>query len=923
MRPVKLTISAFGPYVGRTVLDLEKLGEGGLYLITGDTGAGKTTIFDAITFALYGEASGNNREPSMLRSKYAPADMPTEVELVFDYGGKRYTVRRNPEYQRTSKRGGGMTPERASAELTMPDGSVCTKLSEVDAQIRAILGVNRRQFSQIAMIAQGDFLKLLLADTRERREIFREIFKTELFGALQDKLREEASEVNKQCDAAKASVLQYINGAMCDPEDVMNIELKSAKEGKMLTENAAELIVRILESDVSKKCSVDDLISRIDAELAELVKAIGNAESQRQTLNSIRTAEKMLNDLIPKVAELKNLFDSAQAKKPRADELKSREIAFRNHLNYYNELEQKLKEEKDKRGSAEKCARMLVSKKSEKAIAEQKLNALKKELSELESAAETRQSLIGQREQLRKELAELDRLSGSISELGRLMEAYQRAVNDYNRVKAGADEASEDYNAKNRAFLDDQAGVLAQTLVEGQPCPVCGSTEHPHKAKRSDRAPSKQELERLKANAEKAQADAAEKSRIAGELKGSAKTAMENVKSGITNLLSEDVKISEAEGLVKRARDEKAKLLESIDRSISEEQKRVERKKELSDIIPNSESALAKLGGEISGLESDIAGHISAADEIGRRIAELRKGLEYPDRASAQRHLDELVAARTEIEREIADAEKSYRESDGHITELRAKIDSLKKLPLESADADVDNLKAQQETFAQKKNELTAQRDILNRRIGANEDALKNLREKSEELSDLEKKAVWIGSLSKTANGTLTGKERIMLETYAQTSYFERIIRRANLRLLKMTGGQYELRRREVADSNRGQSGLELDVVDHWEGGTRSVKTLSGGESFKASLSLALGLADEVQSSAGGIRIDTMFVDEGFGSLDEESLSQAISTLAELSEGNRLVGIISHVGELKRRIDRQIVVKKDRTGGSRAEIIVY
>lgn len=921
MRPLKLTVSAFGPYVNKTVLELEKLGKSGLYLITGDTGAGKTTIFDAITFALYGEASGDNREPSMLRSKYAPAEMPTEVELVFSYGGKEYTVRRNPEYQRAAKRGGGMTAEKASAELTLPNGRIVTKLGEVDAQIRDILGINKNQFSQIAMIAQGDFLKLLLADTRERREIFREIFKTELFGVLQDKLKEESSELSKKCETAKASVLQYINGAMCDPDDVLNLELKRAKDGNMLTEGAAELIGRILGQDREKKASADKSISEIDSKIAEIGETLAKAESQRKTLSDIEESEKTLSNLLPTTNELKAANEHAQAKKPEADALKKQEIEFATRLKDYDEAETKAAEAKALSDRVKQYEIELSAACSKKEIAERELADLKKEQTELENAAENRQSLIGKREQLKKDITDIQKLSDDISELQRLMDAYQIAVNEYNTAKACADTATEDYAAKNRAFLDEQAGILAETLQDGLPCPVCGSTAHPRKAERSASAPNKQELERLKVQADKLQADASEKSHAAGELKGSAKTAMDVVKAGIAKILNADVKLSDAQELTKTVVAEKSVQLKFVDDSIAEEQKRLDRKSAVAEIIPKKEAALSELSKRIGTLESEISGLRSRAAEIGKQAESLRKGLEYPDKATAQKHLSELKGAREKLEEEIEKAEKSYRESVGQISELRAKIEGLKKLPLESAGADTADLKKRHDELLLEKNSLNDYRDIINIRLGANESALKNLREKAAELSELERKSAWVGALSKTANGTLTGKERIMLETYVQTTYFDRIIRRANLRLMRMSGGQFELRRRETAENYRGQSGLELDVIDHWEGGARSVKTLSGGESFKASLSLALGLADEVQSSAGGIRLDTMFVDEGFGSLDDESLSQAISTLAELSEGNRLVGIISHVGGLKRRIDRQIVVKKDRSGGSRAEII--
>ena len=921
MRPLKLTMSAFGPYVQKTMLDMESLGTGGLYLITGDTGAGKTTIFDAITFALYGEASGENREANMFRSNYAPADIPTEVELVFNCGGREYKVKRSPEYERASKRGGGTTVNRASAELTLPDGSVITRLSDVDEKMREILGINKNQFSQIAMIAQGDFLKLLLADTRERRDIFREIFSTRLFGVLQDRLRTESSDLEKKCEVLRSNVAQYINSAQCDQDDVMSIDLQRAKDGGMLTAEAIELIEKILAKDQISIAEAERSILEIESETAKITETITKAENQRQTLLDIAEAEKQLAQKFPHKLRLAGLLEQVQLKKPEEDVLRKSEAELSERMNLYDEASKKLTEAKALSESSKQHGERLKQKNAERESVEQKIAALKEEQKELESASENHQSLIGKRELLKKEIEELENLSSSIVALQGKVNEFKAAVSEYNRAKADSDSAAEEYTRANRAFLDEQAGVLAEDLSDGQPCPVCGSTEHPKKAEKSAHAPSKRELERLKKLSEQTQLKAEEKSRSAGELKGAAYTAMESVKTGIAKLLGEEPEISSAYERAEILRSQKMLQMKDIDNAIAAQQRRVDRRNQIAKLIPDGEADITKLNAEIEDLIREISAYESRAAEIGRQADELQKKLEFPDKASAEKRLGEIRAAREKIEEETVSTEKAYRDAEREVAELNAKIESLKKLPLDHAETDMQELKERISHLAEQKNLLNTRRDGINVRIGANENALKNLKEKSAELGGLEKRASWVRSLYQTANGTVAGKEKIMLETYVQTAFFDRIISKANVRLMNMTGRQFELTRRK-SSGGRGQSGLELDVIDHWDGGIRSVKTLSGGESFKASLSLALGLADEVQSSAGGIRLDAMFVDEGFGSLDEESLSQAISTLAELSEGNRLVGIISHVGELKRRIDRQIVVKKDRSGGSRAEIMI-
>ena len=316
MRPIKLTVSAFGPYAGKTILEMDKLGENGLYLITGDTGAGKTTIFDAITYALYGEASGENREPSMFRSKYAEATTPTEVELVFSYAGKTYTVTRNPEYERPKSRGEGFTTQKAEAQLIYPDGRVVAKQRDVDNAIRDIMGINRSQFLQIAMIAQGDFLKLLLAPTEERKKIFRQIFKTQLYQDLQDRLKKESGQLNDKCDAARNSIKQYIDGITCDENDVLSIEVEKAKNGLLPAKDVMDLIDRLLTQDHDKKMAIQKSISDADKALEVVNANLGKIEAKEHAQAALKEAEDNLISENETYLTLKAAFDVEKDKTP-------------------------------------------------------------------------------------------------------------------------------------------------------------------------------------------------------------------------------------------------------------------------------------------------------------------------------------------------------------------------------------------------------------------------------------------------------------------------------------------------------------------------------------------------------------------------------------------------------------------------------
>ena len=339
MRPLKLKMSAFGPYAGVTEIDFEKLGTNGLYLITGDTGAGKTTIFDAISFALYGAPSGNMREASMLRSMYADADTPTFVELVFLYDEKTYKVKRIPEYTRESKKGSGTTQQKTEAELTMPDGNVINKIKEVNSAITEILGIDRNQFSQIAMIAQGDFRKLLVADTKERQEIFRKIFRTAPYQSLQFRIKSEYSAADKKCDELKNSVKQYIGGIVCSEDDVLNIETQKAKNGELLIEDVVLLIGNLIEQDKLKEAETTKQLQSAEACLTKVVATLAKGEEQIKAQNSLKQSLGSRTEMLEGFEKAKAALETEKARKPEQEKLSKQIAAIETELEKYDELE--------------------------------------------------------------------------------------------------------------------------------------------------------------------------------------------------------------------------------------------------------------------------------------------------------------------------------------------------------------------------------------------------------------------------------------------------------------------------------------------------------------------------------------------------------------------------------------------------------
>ncbi len=920
MRPIKLTVSAFGPYAGKTVLDLDKLGENGLYLITGDTGAGKTTIFDAITYALYGEASGDNREASMFRSKYAEAATPTEVELVFTYAGKTYTVKRNPEYERPKSRGEGFTTQKAEVQLLYPDGRVVTKQRDVDNAIRDIMGINRSQFLQIAMIAQGDFLKLLLAPTEERKKIFRQIFKTQLYQDLQDRLKKESGQLNDKCDAARNSIKQYIDGIACDENDVLCMEVEKAKNGLLPAKDVVDLIERLLTQDNDKRTAIQKSIS--DAEKAlEIVNAnLGKIEAKEKTQKALDQAQKNLTREKETNLALKAAFDIEKGNVPERERLAEEKAKIEAEFPRYEALDTIEKQIKNDENTIFQKERQLKKDRDQYATDEAAFKTLQKEFESLGDAGEGKEKLSRQKEKAQEKQEKLKNLSELFEGLHGFADTLDALQSDYKKASEASEKATADYEAKNRAFLDEQAGIIAETLENGKPCPVCGSLEHPCIAHKSAKAPTEAQLKRAKENADQARKTA---EGLSGECK-KAKGLLDAKKDETEKRAKElwqSVPFEDAENKLPEEQKVVSEEIAALDRALSEEKKKVSRRSELAESLPKTEKALKERKKDILDRNTSLEADKASLSEKKKQRDTDKELLRFGSIEEAKKESKTLEKHIGEMKKAFDNAQNALSESDKKIAGYTSSIKELTKQI--SSDCDLD-----QEGETKKKIDLTEKKaaddaavKVLHTRIESNTQVLAHIRAKVGDLDALEKRYTWLKALSNTANGNISGKEKVMLETYIQMTYFDRIIARANTRFMVMSGGQYELKRRKEAENNRSQSGLDLDVIDHYNGTERSVKTLSGGESFKASLSLALGLSDEIQASAGGVRLDTMFVDEGFGSLDEESLDQAMRALSSLADGNRLVGIISHVADLKNRIDKQIVVTKEKSGGSKAQII--
>ena len=916
MRPITLTISAFGPYAGRVVLDMDRLGKDGLYLITGDTGAGQTTIFDAITFAMYGESSGGVRESGMLRSKYADADVPTEVELVFDYGGKRYRVRRNPEYERPAKRGGGAVLQKADAELFLPDGTIVTRSKEVTRAIREIVGVDRNQFSQIAMIAQGDFLRLLLSSTEERKDIFRQIFRTAPYAALQERLKSDANTLERRCAALRSSISQYVNGTECEEGDPSYPALARAKEEGLPVQELIALLQKIAADGETRAEAIRRRAEATDEALRAAEAALTAAEQTAKTKERLAETERELAALETRVGACEEALRVQESRAQTREELARKITLLKESLPQYEERER----EKETLAVLERATKSLeeeqTSEEERAAALRASLEADKREAETLRGAGEEASRLAALAEKITERISRLGSLYRDLAAWQKSEDSLAEAQKLYSELSRAAGDKAAEYTVAYRAFLDGQAGILAAGLKEGAPCPVCGSPSHPSPAAMRDGAPKEEELDRLKRESDGATKKAEAASAEAGKRKGEAEQRKQAVAETAEQLFGRPVAVDSLEVLVREEGKAQRKEQEAALSQEAAAREKSARKKALDDSFPAREGDLRACEESVSARRVLIAAKKKEAEGERAKIALLSSRLAFDDRTTAGSELERLQGEAKRLSEAAEAAQTEYRrvlaeraQAQGAMQALQTQ---LKTAPQIDGTAEREKVRGLEE----EKRQIQALREATAARNAGNAAALRNIMEQSEELAAEETRLMRVRSLSNTANGTVSGKEKIMLETYIQTTYFDRIVARANTRFLVMSEGQYELRRRREADNFRSQSGLDLDVIDHANGSVRSVKTLSGGESFKASLSLALGLSDEIQSAAGGIHLDTMFVDEGFGSLDSESVRQALKALSTLTGGHRLVGIISHVAELKEKIDRQIVVTKEKSGGS-------
>lgn len=874
MKPITLTICGWGPYRDeQPPIDFEALGSRGLFLITGATGAGKTTIFDAVTYALYGDLSGKTREKGSVRSDFAAPSTKTYVELVMEHGGKRYRIRRNPEYMRPRKRqskNGELTKEKENAYLTMPDGSCIEGSSEVTARIRELLKVDINQFRQLSMIAQGEFTRLLTAPSSEKSKIFREIFDTKLYERLEAKLKNSSAELYRQVMEYRHRMEEEVSVFSPDEELKAEVEALVAEAG-IYSERLLPFLKEKISVFLSEEKRLHSEEKKAEEEIEELAGIVKEAE------------------------QTKALMEQLAKEREKQKSLAEREPDYR-------QMEERL-QRAEEAAAVREYELLLQNREEQRKTCEKKLQLSERELEGLLQKQEEQRTLV----ELAEQIAEAFDMKERCEEAERLRQEKETALREkkqefgalqvrYEKAEKEAEASIHDYENAERRYRHGIAGILAQDLKEGEPCPVCGALSHPCRQEREQGVPTEEELKEKKLLSEKKRQELLKihgetrACREARDLLDREAEKSRRMQQELTEKMQElPAEIREYPDFHKRSDFEKQrKEAEEICLRISEKKKTKAALRQERQVLLEKEGLargnfrdeLQKAG--FTGEEEYRAAFLPEQ----KRKEEQEAVKDYGQRCHAKEHLIHHLEEELKVREQRSPAEEQQK-----LAEIRKKKDSL-------TEAGSRLWKNRNET----------------------EKLYRSLKEKKEKSTALSEKYGIIKDLDDAVNGN--NKKRLVLEQYVLAAYFEEILKAANLRLAMMSGGRYTLYRTKEVTDGRSKDSLDMEVLDYYTGRYRSVKTLSGGETFKVSLSLALGMSDVVQAYSGGIQVDALFIDEGFGSLDQESLEQACQTLMSLAESDRMIGIISHVPLLSEKIENQIQVKKTSTG-STYQLVVF
>lgn len=850
MRLKKLIMQAFGPFKDKVVIDFEKDKiDRGLLLITGDTGAGKTTIFDAICYALYGNTSGDTREANSLRSDWASNDMDTYVDLEFYYKNKLYEIKRSPEYTRKKKNGIGETKQVATSEANI-NGKIITKLTDVNKEIESLIGLDYKQFRQVAMLSQGEFSKFLLAPSLEKTTIFRKIFNTEFYDLLQNKLKsnmlskkDEIEKIKDKIETERKNLESIINIYGLSNDETINILTKeiqnksdevilAKKERDKVNDEKTKLSTEI--SNINKMNKNILIYEDVNHKLDELIKNNSDINKEKEKYNyNVNIATYITNILDKLTSSNKLLSDKKEKYNQNKKDLESKQKEYNEKENYFQKIENYV-EHADKLNTE---INYLINKNKD-----------------------------------------YDNYISKVSELELVKKEYKSLVNEYQKQESLYE------NMRMKYYLNISVEI-AETLKDGEECPVCGSKEHPRLATEVECDYTKEDIEECEKNLKKIDNSRKLKEALIEQINKIIKEF--NFKENI-NIVEEKNKNNE---LLNQKKKEKEKLDIEFREISSIKQK-------LSSMIKSLESSISIFKEDIESLEKDIKEYNVKLDNLYSE-----NNTNYEDYQNNRLDKYELNSLKNKID----NYDSCKKEYESTIKLLEPEVSGKKVIDVKEKESQLNELIELYSKYDNLYTSLNATLEKLKLSTSNIKDYLKDNKEVQDEYNVIK-------LLSDTANGTLTGKQRITFENYVQSYFMQSVLVEANKRLIKMTDSRYELKRKETETKLNVKTGLDFSIFDSYTGKERDVASLSGGEKFKASLALALGLSDTISNTHGGIRIDSLFIDEGFGSLDTESLNQALNILTDLSSNDKLIGVISHVTELISRIDNKIIVNKTSTG---------
>lgn len=867
MKPVSLTLCAFGPYAKEQKIDFTVFDRQGVFLITGDTGAGKTTVFDAVSFALFGEGSGGSGRRSVrsFRSDYASAKEDTYVEFTFEHKGRVYTVRRSPEYERSAKRGEGTVKNVASAELTCASpAETVTGIDAVNRRLRELIGLNREQFAQTVMIAQGDFLKILNAKSDERKKLFQQIFDTGVYADLQLRLKELNSECLNSDKLYRTRAEETMRSILCEPEREQYEALRECAADAKFAARALELTEVLTAAQTEEQKTAASLRKEAEERVGELTRRLTAGETRNKDLMELAALQDKLLAHISKKPEMDM----------KAEELKNARLAA-DLIPLFTERDAAAK---DAARAKDSCTLLKAEQEKESA----RLKPAEERYVRAAEALKTREGLLIRAQEIKKAVPTLKTLQQKQNELLAAVEKAKKAI-ETEGEKAHALESL------RLRFYRSESAMLAAQLKDGEPCPVCGSAEHPRLAKGEGEAVTKETLDRVEEQYKIASASAA-------ELTANVRVLETEVNAGTASLKETSVDPGadpsmlalEAASLQRRAEG-----LESEEAAARAEKEKIQKA---------LERAAAGLETEQKREAEKSAESLALTEQL--RTESKKAGFDSEDLARS--------AVRTGMQREALEKEldayrTEQRSLEDRIGLIKGKYDSLEP-------ADLAALRKEKAEAEAERDEFGLRETTLFKNASVNAEKTKRLGQLLEQKKKDEKRWTIINDLYNACAGKISSHVKVSFETYVQQFYFKQVIAAANVRLQKLTGGDFTLRCKSEAKDMRSQSGLDLDVFDRNTSAWRDVSTLSGGESFLASMALALGLSDVAQALSGGIRLEAMFIDEGFGSLDDEALNKAVGLLSDLADGSRLVGVISHVAELKERIPQKLIVRKTPNG---------